>query len=310
MILSVSRRTDIPAFFSDWFMKRIKEGYLMVRNPMNYHQVSKISLSPEVVDCFVFWTKNPAEMIGKLDLITHYNYYFQFTITSYNDTLELNVPKKTGVITTFKRLSDLIGKNRVIWRYDPILFTDSIDESYHYKYFEKLASKLKDFTDKCVISFLDTYINCERNLRHSRITILDEDNTVKVSKLLNDIAMSNKIQLATCAEDIDLSSYGICKNKCIDPLLISNISSKEINVSKDKTQRDSCRCVTSIDIGSYNTCSHNCLYCYANYNINSVNSNLLKHNPGSPLLIGNLEPDDKINTRKMESCFNSQRSLL
>lgn len=142
MIISVSRRTDIPAFYSDWFYNRIKEGYVLVRNPFNYHQVNRVSLSLEAVDCFVFWTKNPANMIDNLQIIDSYPYYFQFTLNPYDNKIEKNVPKKSEIIDTFKRLSDKIGPNRVIWRYDPIIVAETIDEEYHYKYFELLASKL------------------------------------------------------------------------------------------------------------------------------------------------------------------------
>lgn len=282
----------------------------MVRNPMNYHQVSKIPLTPDLVDCFVFWTKNPAEMIASLDLLKSYNYYFLFTITSYAGSIELNVPNKSGVIDTFKNLSDTIGNHRVIWRYDPILFSDKITEEYHYKYFEHIAKNLQGYTDKCVISFLDLYKKCQNNMKNIGLIPVDHNDILRVSQGLNEIARAHNIQLSTCAEEIDLLAFGITSNKCVDPDLIKKISSQEITVLKDKTQRESCGCVSSIDVGSYNTCSHNCLYCYANYNFGSVNSNLLKHNPESPLLIGELESSDKVTVRKMESYFNLQRKLL
>lgn len=169
MILSVSRRTDIPAFYSDWFYNRIKEGYVLVRNPFNAHQVSRIKLSPEVIDCIVFWPKNPRAMMSRLSELKGYNYYFQFTLTSYDNTIEVNVPQKKYIIDTFIELSNMIGKDRIIWRYDPILLTDRYDKQYHYKWFDYLAKRLKDYTNKCIISFMDLYRKTERNLGHIQL---------------------------------------------------------------------------------------------------------------------------------------------
>ncbi len=139
MILSASRRTDIPAFYSEWFFNRIKEGYLLVRNPMNIHQVNRINLSPQLVDCIVFWTKNPKPMLKRLDELKNYKYYFQFTLNSYDKTIEPNVPLKKDLIETFIKMSNLVGKEKLIWRYDPILLTNVFTKEYHYKWFEKLA---------------------------------------------------------------------------------------------------------------------------------------------------------------------------
>lgn len=309
MILSVSRRTDIPAFFSEWFFNRVKTGFLMVRNPMNYHQVSKIPLDRSSVDCFVFWTKNPAAMLVNLHFIEEYYYYFLFTITSYDDSVETNVPRKSAVIDTFKRLSDTIGSHRVIWRYDPILLSDTITEQYHYKYFEYIASKLNGYTNKCVISFLDSYKKCQNNLKNLGLVPICNEDMLRISRRLCDIAKSFNITVSSCAEEADLQSAGVSCNKCIDPDLIKELAAQPLVVPKDKTQRNSCGCVASIDVGTYNTCHHNCLYCYANFSFNSVINNTQKHNPDSPFLIGELENTDKVTLRKMESCFNRQSRL-
>jgi len=312
VILSVSRRTDIPAFYSEWFFKRIEDGYVMVRNPMNRHQVSKISLKRDVVDCFVFWTKNPKEMLNRLYLLDkmRYNYYFQFTLNPYGADIEVNVPQKREIINTFIRLSEKIGKNKVIWRYDPILLTDKITVDYHIKYFDYLASKLKDYTEKCMISFIDLYKKCQRNLK--TIEPLDFNDDIKrlLSENIFRIAQSYGLKLETCAEDVDLSSIGIPHGKCIDDNLISQICGGEIEYGKDKTQRDVCGCIASIDIGEYNTCSHNCLYCYANYDHETVKKNVLAHNPKSPLLIGEERNTDKIYERKMKNCLKLQNEFL
>ena len=158
MIISASRRTDIPAFYADWLINRIKEKYVLVRNPINIHQVSRISLSPDVVDGIVFWTKNPIPMMVYLTELDKYTYYFQFTLTAYDNDVEPNIPSKNNVlIPAFRMLSKEIGRNRVIWRYDPIFFTEKYTLEYHCKYFRILAEKLGEYTEKCTISFLDLY---------------------------------------------------------------------------------------------------------------------------------------------------------
>ena len=165
MILSVSRRTDIPAFYWEWFLNRVQAGFVDVRNPMNVHQVSRINIRPEVVDCIVFWTKNAGNVIQHLDQLKEYNYYFQYTINPYNKLIEENVPTKKNIIENFRALSDKISSKRVIWRYDPILLTDNINIEYHLRYFEELAKRLQGYTQRCVISFVDLYKKTVSNTR-------------------------------------------------------------------------------------------------------------------------------------------------
>jgi len=308
LILSVSRRTDISAFYTDWFINRIKNGFVYVRNPMNYHQVSKVALTPDVIDCIVFWTKNPAPMLEKLDLISKYKYYFQVTINAYDEKIERNVPETGAVINTFKNLSAKIGKLKTVWRYDPIFYTEDIDLSYHLRNFEKITSQLKGFTNRCIISFADVYQKTERNMRC--LQPLNEDMMLEIGARLSAIAKSYDMEIRTCSERIDLTPVGIKHAKCIDDSLISEIIDHKIYVEKDKNQRDECGCVTSVDIGAYNTCKHGCLYCYANYNDASVKNNTIKHDPHSPFLIGGKEPEDKVTVRKMVSYINRQTSFL
>ena len=150
MIISASRRTDIPTFYSRWFFNRLDAGFVLVRNPMNPNMVSKINLSPDLIDCIVFWTKNPAPMMKNLERLTPYSYYFLFTITPYDRDLELNIPNKDKIIDVFIKLSETIGKKRVIWRYDPIVVSETLDEEYHYKRFDYIANRLKSHTEKCI----------------------------------------------------------------------------------------------------------------------------------------------------------------
>jgi len=306
----VSRRTDIPAFYSDWFFNRIQEGYVLVRNPFNTHQVSRIKLSPDLIDCIVFWTKNPRAMMSRLDELKDYTYYFQFTLTSYDNTIEGNVPHKKYIIDTFIALSNLIGKDRVVWRYDPILLTDRYDKQYHYKWFDYLAKRLKDYTSKCVISFMDLYRKTERNLGHIQLKPINSDDMIEIASELSKIASKYGLIIETCSEDIELSNLGINHGKCIDDNLITKIVGCKIDVGKDPNQRESCGCVKSIDIGAYNTCKHQCLYCYANFNKKVVDKSVSLHSSHSPLLFRELEEKDKVIEKEMVSHIRGQKSFI
>lgn len=312
MIISASRRTDIPAFYSKWFLNRLKEGFVMVRNPMNPQLVSKILLRPELIDCIVFWTKNPRNMMKRLDQVKNYHYYFLFTITSYGHDLERHLPPKDEVIDTFIELSRKIGKERVVWRYDPILISAKIDEDFHYRNFSYIARRLQSYTERCIISFIDMYKKCERNLKGFSVRELNEEEMFRLASMLFPVAENYGMEMVTCAEKIDLSGIGILPGKCIDDELVSRICGYPLETKKDKHQRETCRCVESIDIGAYDTCPHICLYCYANSNPGNVKQNAALHNPESPLLLGGLPTNGsiKIVERKIASFKKAQKSLF
>ena len=310
MIISASRRTDIPAFYSEWFFNRIKDGYVLVRNPMNIHQVSRINLSPDVVDFIVFWTKNPKPMMSRLDELKGYNYYFQFTLNSYSTDVEPNVPSKCkDVINTFIELSDMIEPDRIIWRYDLIIITEKYSIEYHATYFEKLAQTLSGKFGRCVISFVDEYKKNAKNFRENNLKELERIQMADIAQRFSEIAKRYNFKIYTCAEKIDLSDYGIEHNSCIDKELIESLVGAKLKVQKDKTQRDECGCVESIDIGSYNTCTHGCKYCYANYSSSVVNTNSGCYDPNSPLLCSLLQPEDKVTERPMKSLIDNQLDL-
>lgn len=304
MILSVSRRTDIPNYYSEWFINRIKEGYLYVRNPMNAHQISKINLSPDVVDCIVFWTKNPIDMIDKLDELRDYQYYFQITLTGYGKDIEPGLPDKNDVlIPAFKRLSNKIGKKKTVWRYDPILINSKYTKDYHYRAFTKIADELKDYTERVVISFVDLYAKTQRNTEGLQIENTRPDEMIEIAARLAEIAHDRGLEIESCAEIIDLESVGVSHGHCIDKNLIEDIIGCPIKVGKDKNQRPECGCMESVEVGSYNTCKNGCKYCYANFNPERVKSQTHLYNPNSPILCGSVseEAGDKITERKVES---------
>lgn len=310
MILSASRRTDIPNYYSEWFYNRIKNGYLYVRNPMNKYQISKIILSPEVIDCIIFWTKNPEPMFSRLDELDDYKYYFQFTLTGFGKDMERNVPhKKEHMIPIFKKLAEKIGKEKVIWRYDPIIFTNKYTPEYHLKAFEQIAKGLNGYTSKCVISFVDIYSKNKKNISAMNSYSLPEKDLVTFATQIASIAKDNDIKIASCAEAIDLSACGIEHNCCIDRGLIEQLIGYKIQVNKDKNQRKECGCVESIEIGTYNTCKNGCTYCYANYSYESVLRNNRLYDVNSPLLCGKNTKDDKITERVIKSLKEPQLSL-
>lgn len=300
MILSVSRRTDIPAFYWEWFLNRVKAGFVDVRNPMNIHQVSRIDIRPNVVDCIVFWTKNAGNIIPHLDQLKDYKYYFQYTINPYNKLIEENVPLKKDIIENFKSLSEIIGPNRVIWRYDPILLTGNINIEYHLRYFEELAKRLQRYTQRCVISFVDLYKKTVSNTRDLMMREPTDNEMHILAQKLSIIAKNYKMEVLSCSENIDLDAEGVKHGCCIDRNLIEKIVGYKIDVKKDKNQRKECGCVESVDLGAYNTCLHACKYCYANFNNAKVHTLSQMHNPLSTLLVGELDETDVVKERKVK----------
>lgn len=302
MILSVSRRTDIPAFYPDWFYNRVKEGFLHVRNPMNAHQISRIDLSPEVVDCIVFWTKNPVPMLERLDELEQYTYYFQFTITGFGKDMEPNLPDKREVlIPAFRRLSQRLGKERVIWRYDPIALNDRYTMDYHERAFREIADCLAGHTEKAVISFVDLYTKVQRNMAGQKIGEASDAEMLELAERIVRIARERGLAVESCAERIDLHSVGVEHGCCIDRRLIERLIGCPLKGEKDKNQRQECGCFESVEVGTYNTCKHGCLYCYANFNQTLVEQSAARYDPASPLLCGSLGEEDKVTVRNVKS---------
>ena len=293
MIVSASRRTDLPAFYSEWFFNRLDDGYCLVPNPYNPKSIYEVSLEPKDVDAIVFWSKNPGPMIPKLDMLEKkgFRFYFHFTLTGYDQHLECHVPSMEKRLETFEALSAKLGKRRVIWRYDPIVISDKTDWLFHFETFGELARRLRNRTRRVVISFVEYYQKAERRLGRleeqgwsfNREPQEDVDVFPFLSKM-SSIAAVNGMRMVTCANDRDYSQVGIGNGSCIDVNLINRIWNLGLRHKKDPGQRKYCRCAPSRDIGIPDTCLHRCLYCYSTLNQEiAVKRNSL-HSPESPVL--------------------------
>lgn len=288
MIISASRRTDIPYLYGDWLISRIKAGSVKVRNPQLYNQVREVSLSPENIHCYVLWTKYPASLIKHYPYLKENNIpcYFHFTVNGYGTTLEPNVPPLEEVLKVFKETSKVFGERAVIWRYDPIIILPDKGIDYHLERFTYIAKALKTYTARCVTSFFDPYPHCERNeVLAGRIELSNDDKISLLKKMLK-IARSQSILLNTCAEAEILEASEVENVPCVDPYLIEALFNRTCPKGKDRSQPPSCKCIRSIDIGEYNSCTMGCSYCYATRNLALSKSNLINNHLDSPFLAG------------------------
>ncbi|HPF86658.1 MAG TPA: DUF1848 domain-containing protein [Candidatus Limiplasma sp.] len=302
MIISASRRTDIPALYADWLINRIHAGFACVRNPMNPRQISRVKLTPDVVDGFVFWSKNPAPMRNRLDALRDYAYYFQYTLTPYGRELEPHVPDTQDALRTFQALADAIGPQRVIWRYDPIVVNPMYPAAFHLRRFEAMAKRLEGYTNKVIISFLELdYRNARRNAQVLQAEPLPADRRRSIAAPLAAIARGCGMEMNACAEPLDLRECGVTPAHCVDARLMETLLGTRLEIPKDANQRPACGCDASVDIGMYNTCGHGCRYCYANYNAGEIANNRQKHDPMSPLLVGSIGPTDTVTERVIQS---------
>ncbi|MCL2401782.1 MAG: DUF1848 domain-containing protein [Oscillospiraceae bacterium] len=287
MIISASRRTDIPAFYTDWLVNRIKAGCCVTQNPMNPKQIRRVSLLPNDVLGIVLWTKNAAPLLSKLPVLEPFPYYFQYTITPYDIDIEHGLASKRDVvIPAFLQLASQIGSGRVIWRYDPIVITCKYNVSYHIRAFSRLCGLLSGSTHRCVISYVTDYKSITKNLREIGSEQLEVTEKLRLTQELLRIAKEHGIALCACCESPEIYALGVESAACVDAGLISKISGKDLQIPRDKNQRVGCSCAVSVDIGAYNSCLNGCLYCYANHSETRVQKNYATHDPLGEMLIG------------------------
>lgn len=291
MILNVSGRTDIVAFYTDWFFNRINEGFFDVRNPFNLKLISRINYND--VDAIMFCTKNPIPIVDRLKDINK-PIVFHTTITPYKKDIEPNVIPKGNIIEAIKKLSDIIGIDNVYVRYDPIFLSEKYNINYHKKAFENMCRLLNGYVKNIIVSFIDDYKNVRRNYNVLKYRKFEESDYEEIGISFSSSVKRYGMTVQTCFEDRNLSEYGFKVGKCLSSELAFKLTGK---IYKEKWKARKCNCINMVDIGVYNTCKHFCKYCYANYDEVNVKENVLKHYDDSSLLIGRLSYDDVIKER-------------
>ena len=302
MIINTGSRTDTVQYYSEWLLKRFKEGFVYSRNPLFLNKVTKYELNPEVVDCVIFCSKNYEPILERLHEITdRFNTYFYYTITAYGKDIEPNVPSIEDSIETLIKLSEIVGAKRIAWRYDPILLTEKYTKNRHYETFDYMSEKLSPYIDRCIFSFVEMYKKLKTNM--PEIILLTQEDKDEIAKNIGLIAKKNKILLQTCATLENYEKYNIIQSGCITAEILGTANGVTFSNIKHSGNRKGCRCMESRNIGDYDTCPNGCKYCYANQNPQIARKNYEKHNIDSPLILGGLNPTDEISQ-------SSQRSFL
>lgn len=307
MIINTGQRTDIPAFYADWFANRLREGFVCVRNPYHPNQVSRYRLDSSVVDVIGFCTKNPAPMFQYMDLLKGYGQFWFVTITPYGRDIEPNVPDKHRLLDDFQHLSERVGIQSIGWRYDPILISEKYSKDYHLRAFAQIASKLDGYTKTVVISFIDLYPKVRRNFPEA-CEVTKEDRLF-LGKAFIEIAASHGMTVKPCAEGNVLAAFGADCGGCMRISDYEKAIGKHLNAPKKPGARAECACYLGCDIGAYNTCKHLCRYCYANAEPVKVLAQSCLHDPRSPFLIGNYMEGDIIHDVPQASWIDAQSSF-
>ena len=307
MILNTGSRTDIPAFFSNWFLNRIDEGFVCTRNPYN-DDIYKYPLDSKIIDCLCFCTKNPKPLLKNIDRLNDFKQFWFVTITPYGKDIERNVPDFKKVIKSFKELSETLGVNSISWRYDPIFITEKYSLDFHINRFEEMASELSGYTDDCTISFIDLYKKVLRNF--PEVNEVTTDERMEIGEKFSKIANEYGIKMKTCVEGSLLDQFGFDSSGCMTQNVIEKAIGNNLKIPKGKYRIRECDCIFGRDIGAYNTCLHGCKYCYANANMNLVKRNQKLHNPDSPLLIGDVSESDVVKEVNEPSYIDTQTKLF
>ena len=307
MIIQTGNRTDIPAFYSEWFANRLKEGYVLVRNPFNPISVTRYRLDPSVVDLIIFCSKNPAPMLKHMDLLRPYHQYWFVTITPYGRDIEPNVPPCSKVMQTFKQFSEIVGPHNMCWRYDPILIDSTWTVERHIKAFTSMCETLAGHTHTAVISFIDLYEKVKRNFPEARTVPMSAQ--LELTEAFVKVASKYDMIIKPCGESSRLSSVGADCSGCMTLETFETATGENIILPPNPHNRKECACYITGDIGTYNTCGHICRYCYANADRDAVRRSMQQHDPHSPLLIGHVTQADIIHEAKQVSWIDPQMRL-
>lgn len=293
MLINISGRTDIVNHYSEWLFKRFVEGYVYSRNSLFPNSVRKYELTPEKVDCLIFGSKNYKPILNRISEITNkFNTYFYYTITAYGKDIEPGVPDIDTSIETLKELSSKVGKQRVAWRYDPILLTEKYTVQKNIETFEYIISKIYKYVDRCIFSFVEMYKKHETNF--PELIPLTEENKDYIARNIGIIAQKYNLPIQTCGPEENYKNYGIETSGCVTLDILGKANNIEFRKLKHKGFRKGCHCMESRDIGALNSCPNGCKYCYANKNHTQAVENYKLHNVNSPLLIGDLKETDRL----------------
>ena len=309
MIIQTGNRTDIPAFYAQWFANRLREGFVLARNPFNPVSVTRYRLDPSIVDLIVFCTKNPEPLLRQpcWDLLNQYRQYWFVTITPYGKDIEPNVPQKAAVMESFRSLSRMVGADCMCWRYDPILIDSRWTADRHIKEFSAMCQALEGSTHTCVISFIDLYEKVRRSFPEVRAVPFETQ--MSLTQSLVEIAKRYGMIIKPCGEDKRLAATGADCSGYMTQETFESAIGQNINLPPNPNNRKECACYIANDIGQYNTCGHLCRYCYANADAGTVHRNMRMHDPESPLLVGWPRPEDRIRDARQESWIDPQMRL-
>ena len=293
MIINTGGRTDTVQYYSEWLLNRFSEGYVLSRNPLFPNKVTRYELTPDKVDCVVFCSKNYKPILSRLHEITDkFNTYFHYTITAYGKDIEPGVPSIDESMETRIELSKQVGKQRVAWRYDPVLLTEKYTVETHLQTFEHMSKTLTPYIDRCIFSFVEMYRKLEINM--PELLPLSAEDMEALAQGLGSIAEKYGIHIQTCGTNGDFTRYGIQSSGCMTLDILGGANGIVFKDRKHKGTRHGCHCIESRDIGAYDTCMNGCKYCYANKTPRKAFENYKMHDPESPLLLGQIKLDDTI----------------
>ncbi|MBC8535426.1 DUF1848 domain-containing protein [Feifania hominis] len=308
MIINTGGRTDTVQYYTKWLLKRFEQGYVYSRNPLFPNRVTRYELSPDVVDCVVFCSKNYEPILADLPQITdRFHTYFHYTITAYGRDVEPGVPSIEQSVKTLKKLSNLVGRQRVAWRYDPVLLTSKYTLEVHRKTFEQMASELTPYVDRCIFSFVEMYKKLTTNM--PELQVLTEADKSALARTLGEIAAKYGLKLQTCGTNGDYTRYGIQASGCMTLEMIGRANGVVFKNLKHRGMRQGCHCIESRDIGAYDTCLNGCRYCYANKSPDKATQNFRQHDPDSPLLLGHLTETDVVQQGAQKSFLSKDVQL-
>ncbi len=295
MIISASRRTDLPALYAPWFMNRVRAGWCLVPNPFNPAQTSRISLAPEDVELFVFWTRNPCPLLPYLEELRRggHDFLFLFSLLDYPRSMEPGRPASNVALAVFQELSRRVGPERIVWRYDPLVYSNVTGPEWHVENFQRLAQAFRGHTSRCIVSLMEPYRKARKRLAALEslefggveIGPWPEEMLPGLMRRLSDIAGENGMEMQSCAQERDFTEQGVRPGACIDAEYIGQRLGIVVNHETDPHQRPHCRCAASRDIGIYDTCPAGCCYCYAVSDFSRARGNRARHDPDAPSLL-------------------------